>query len=86
MNQNSFGHKHGLKGHLRPDVVAATSRVAKPWKSPDVRRLMTGRRMRFAWTAEHYSAVQSEILPFARTRLELEGVTLSERVSRTVVM
>lgn len=43
MNQNSSGHKHGLKGRLRPDVVAAMSTVAKLWKSPDVRRLMMGK-------------------------------------------
>lgn len=35
-------------------------------------------RRRYVHTAEHYAAKKNEILPFATTRLDLEGVMRSE--------
>ena len=61
--------------------IAALFTVAKIWKQPkcpSVDEWIKG-KMWYIYTMEYYSAIRSkQILPFATTWMELEGVMLSE--------
>ena len=60
--------------------IAAMSTIAKLWKDP--RCPSTDKWIKKMWyicTIEYYAAIKrNEILPFARTWMELEGIMLSE--------
>ena len=64
--------------------IAALSTVAKVWKEPKCPSM--DERIKKMWsiyTMEYYWAVKkNEILPFATTWMELEGIFLSEIVSQ----
>ena len=68
------------RGTGTPMFIAALSTIAKVWKEPKC-PLMDERiqKMWCIYTMEHYSAIKkNEILPFATTWMELEGIMLSE--------
>ena len=60
--------------------IAALFTIAKTWKQPKCP--LTGewiQKMQYIYTMEYYSAVKkNEILPFAITWMDLEGIMLSE--------
>ena len=60
--------------------IAAMSTIAKLWK--ELRCPSTDEWIKKKWymyTMEYYVAIKrNEILPFATTRMELEGIMLSE--------
>ena len=60
--------------------IAALSTIAEVWKEPKYpSRDERIKKMWYIYTMEYYSAIQkNEILPFATTWMELEGITLSE--------
>ena len=63
-----------------PMFIAALSTIAKVWKEPKCP--LTGewiKKMWYIYTMGYYSAIKkNEILPFATTWMELEGIMLSE--------
>ena len=62
-----------------PMFTAALSTIAKEWKEPSVHQLMNGYRRCGLYIMEYYAAMKkNEILPFATTWMELEGITLSD--------
>ena len=60
--------------------IAALSTIAKVWKQPKCPSMDEWiHKMWNIYTMEYYSAIKkNEILPFATTWMELEGITLSE--------
>ena len=60
--------------------IAALSAIAKVWKEPKCPSMDEWiKKMWYIETMEYYSAIKkSEILPFATTWMELEGIMLSE--------
>ena len=60
--------------------IAALSTIAKVWKEPKCPSMDEWiRKMWYMYTMEYYSAIKkNEILPFAITWMELEGIMLSE--------
>ena len=61
--------------------MAALFTIAKIWKQP--KRPSADEWIEKMWcvyiyTVEYYSAIKKEILPFATTWMDLEGVMLSE--------
>ena len=60
--------------------IAALSTIAKVWKQPKCSSMDEWiKKICHIYTMEYYSAIKkNEILPFAITWMELEGVTLSE--------
>ena len=68
------------KDMYTPMFITALFKIAKKWKQckcPSVDELI--KKMWYICTTEYYSAVRrKEILPFATTRMELEGIMLSE--------
>ena len=60
--------------------MAALSTIAKVWKEPKCPLMDEWiKKMWYIYTMEYYSAIKkNEILPFATTWMELEGITLSE--------
>ena len=60
--------------------IAALSTIAKVFKEPKCPPTNEWiRKMWYIYTMEYYSAIKkNEILPFATTWLELEGIMLSE--------
>ena len=54
--------------------------IAKVWKDPICPSMDERiKKMWYIYTMEYYSAIQkNEILPLATTRMELEGIMLSE--------
>ena len=69
-----------LKGHMHPMFIAALSTIAKVWKEPTCPSMDEWiKKMWYIHTMEYYSAIKkNEILPFATTWTELEGVMLRE--------
>ena len=63
-----------------PIFIATIFTIAKIWQQP--KYPLTGEWVKKMWciyTVEHYSAIkQNEILPFAATWMDLEGIMLSE--------
>ena len=60
--------------------IAALSTIAKVWKEPRCPSMDEWiKKMWYIYTMEYYSAIKkNEILPFATTRMELEGIMLRE--------
>ena len=60
--------------------MAALSTIAKLWKKPKCPSMDEQiKKMWSIYTMEYYSAIKkNEILPFATTWMELEGIMLSE--------
>ena len=60
--------------------IAALLTMAKVWKEPKCPSMDECiKKMWYIYTMEYYSAVKkNEILPFATTWMELEGIVLSE--------
>ena len=60
--------------------IAALSTIAKVWKEPKCpSRDEWIKKMWYMYTMKYYSAIKkNEILPFATTWMELEGIMLSE--------
>ena len=63
-----------------PMFIAALSTIAKGWKEPKCPSMDEWRKdMWYIYTMEYYSPTKkNEILPFATTWMELEGIMLSE--------
>ena len=60
-------------------LIAALSTIAKVWKEPKCPSMDEWIKKMYRYTMEYYSAIKkNEILPFATTWMELEGLTLSE--------
>ena len=68
------------KDTCTPMFIAALSTIARVWKEPKSPSTDEWiKKMWYVYTMEYYSAIKkNEILPFAITWMELEGVTLSE--------
>ena len=60
--------------------IAALSTIAKVWKEPKCPSMDEWlKKMWYIYTMEYYSAIiKKEILPFATTWIELEGIMLNE--------
>ena len=60
--------------------IAAMSTIAKLWKEPRCPSTDEWiKKMWYIYTMEYYAAIKrNEILPFATTWMELEGIMLSE--------
>ena len=59
--------------------IAALSTIAKVWKKPKCAPMDEWIKMWYIYPMEYYSAIKlNEILPFATTWMELEGIMLSE--------
>ena len=69
-----------MKGHIHPMFIAALSTKVKVWtelKCPSMDEWIKKRWN--IYIMEYYSAIKkNEILPFATTWMELEGIMLSE--------
>ena len=67
---------------MHPMFIAALSTIAKVWKEPKCPSMDEWRKKMWCMcthTMEYYSAIKkNEILPFATTWMELEGIMLSE--------
>ena len=79
--QLSNGYRYAvLKGHMHPHVYNSTinkSQIGKEPKYPSMDEWI--KKMWYTYTMEYSSAIKkNEILPFATTWIELEGIMLSE--------
>ena len=64
------------RGHMYPNVYSSTSTIAELWKEPKCP--LADEWIKKKWYI-YYSAIKkNEILPFATTWIELEGIMLSE--------
>ena len=63
-----------------PMFIAALSMIAKVWKEPQCPSMDEWiKKTWYIYTMEYYSVIKkNEILPFATTWMELEGIMLSE--------
>ena len=69
--------------HAPQMFTAALSTIAKVWKEPKCPSVDGWIKMWYIYTMEYYSAIKkNEILPFATTWMELEGIMLSESSQR----
>ena len=77
----SKGYKYAVsKGPMHPIVYSITiNNFPKYGKSPNVHQWMNEEEVVYMYTMEYYCAIKkNEILPFATTWMELEGIMLSE--------
>ena len=59
--------------------IAALFTVAKLWRQPKGPQIDEWIKMWYIYTMKYYSAIKkNEVLPFATTWLDLEGIMLSE--------
>ena len=59
--------------------IATLFTIAKNWKQPKCPSIDECIKMWYIYTMEYYSAIRKgQILPFAATWMELEGIMLSE--------
>ena len=65
---------------MHPMFIAALFTIAKKWKQPKCPSVDEWiKKMWYIYTMEYYSAIRNkQILPFATTWMELEGIMLSE--------
>ena len=62
-----------------PMFIAALFIIAKIWKQPKCPSIDEWiKKMWYIYTMQYYSAIRKQILPFATTWMELEGIMLSE--------
>ena len=63
-----------------PMLIAALFTIAKKWKQPKCPSVDEWiKKMWYIYTMEYYAAIRKkQILPFATTWMELEGIMLSE--------
>ena len=68
------------KDRCTPMFIAALFTIAKNWKQPKCPSIDEWiKKMWYIYTMEYYSAIRrGQILPFAATWMELEGIMLSE--------
>ena len=68
------------RGTCTPMFTVVLSTIAKLWKEPKCPPTEGWiKKMWFIYTMEYYLAMRKkEIMPFATTRMELEGIMLSE--------
>ena len=68
------------RGTCTPMFIAALSTIAKVWKEPKCPWMDEWiKKMWYIYTMEYYSAIKkNEILPFAKTWMELEDIILSD--------
>ena len=68
------------KDRCTPMFIAALFTIAKKWKQPKCPSVNEWiKKMWYIYTMEYYSAIRrKQILPFATTWMELEGIMLSE--------
>ena len=68
------------RGTCTPMFIGALSTIAKSWKEPKCPSTDKWiKKVWFIYTMEYYLAMRkNQILPFAATWMELEGVMLSE--------
>ena len=68
------------RGTCTPMFIAALSTISKSWKQPKCPPTDEWiKKMWFIYTMEYYLAMgKNEILPFATTWMEPEGIMLSE--------
>ena len=66
------------RGTCTPMFIAVLSTIAKLWKEPKCPSIDEWiKKMWYICTMEYYSAIKrNEILPFATTWMELEGIML----------
>ena len=68
------------RGTCTPMFIVALSTIAKLWKEPKCPSTDEWiKKMWFIYTIEYYLSIRkNEIMPFAATWIELEGIMLSE--------
>ena len=68
------------RGTCTPMFITALSTIAKVWKEPKCPLMDEWiKKMSYIYAMEYYSAIKrNEILPFATTWMELEGIMRSE--------
>ena len=68
------------RGTCTPMIISALSTIAKVWKEPKCPLMDEWiKKMWYIYSMEYYLAIKkNEILPFATTWMELEGIMLSE--------
>ena len=69
-----------VKNRCNPMFIAALFTIAKKWKQPKCPSVDEWvKKMWYIHTMEYYSAIRrKQILPFATTWMEIEGIMLSE--------
>ena len=74
------------RGTCTPMFIAAQSTIAKVWREPRCPSTDEWiKKMWYIYTIEYYSAIKkNEILPFATTWMELDGIMLSEIRERQI--
>ena len=68
------------RGTCTPMFITVLSTIAKVWKEPKCPPMDEWiKKMWYIYTMEYYSAIKkNEILPFATTWMELQGIILSK--------